>query len=63
MTSRAIPGVRFQPGEFTPTSSNFNGKTVQGIGIELTDREAFSATRLGIELALALSKLYPGKIN
>ncbi len=63
MDSRAIPGVRFHPVTFTPSSSNFNGKTVQGIGIELTDREAFSATRLGIELATALSKLYPGKIN
>jgi uncharacterized protein YbbC (DUF1343 family)/CubicO group peptidase (beta-lactamase class C family) len=63
MTSREIPGVRFKPVEFTPISSNFRGKNVPGIGIELTDRALFSATRLGIELALALRKLYPGKIN
>ena len=63
MTSREIPGVRFRAVEFTPSSSNFSGKKVQGIGIELTDREAFSATRLGIELATALGKLYPGKMN
>jgi uncharacterized protein YbbC (DUF1343 family)/CubicO group peptidase (beta-lactamase class C family) len=63
MTSREIPGVRFRPVEFTPTSSNLSGKKVHGIGIELSDRELFSATRLGIELALALRKLYPGKID
>jgi uncharacterized protein YbbC (DUF1343 family) len=63
MTARGIPGVRFHAVEFTPTSSNFAGKKIQGIGIELTDRNAFSATKLGIELALALGKLYPGKID
>jgi len=62
MTSRNIPGVRFRTAEFTPTSSNFSGKKIQGIGIELTDREVFSATRLGMELAVALGKLYPGRI-
>lgn len=63
MTSREIPGVRFKSVEFTPASSNFGGKKIQGIGFELTDRERFSATRLGIELALALAKLYPARIN
>ena len=63
MTSRTIPGVLFRPVEFTPASSNLSGKRVQGIGMELTDRELFSATRLGIELALALGRLYPGKID
>jgi uncharacterized protein YbbC (DUF1343 family) len=63
LTARGIPGVRFHAVEFTPTSSNFAGRKVQGIGIELTDRDAFSATKLGIELALALGKLYPGKID
>jgi uncharacterized protein YbbC (DUF1343 family) len=55
--------VRFRPVEFTPASSNFSGKKIQGIGIELTDRNLFSATRLGVELALALGKLYPGRMN
>jgi len=63
MTSRAIPGVRFRPVAFTPASSNLSGKNVQGIGIEITSRVSFSAARLGIELAQALAKLYPGKID
>ena len=63
LTAREIPGVRFRPVEFTPTSSNLSGKKVYGIGIEHYNRELFSASRLGIELALALRKLYPGKID
>ena len=63
MNARAVPGVRFHPVQFTPASSNFQGKTVEGIGFELTDRDRFSATTLGTELALALGKLYPGKIK
>jgi uncharacterized protein YbbC (DUF1343 family) len=63
MNARAIPGVRFHPVQFTPSSSNFHGKTVEGIGFELTDRDRFSAPTLGAELALALGKLYPGKMK
>ena len=29
----------------------------------VTDREAFDSTRLGIEVAVALQTLYPGKID
>jgi uncharacterized protein YbbC (DUF1343 family)/CubicO group peptidase (beta-lactamase class C family) len=63
MNARAIPGVRFHPVQFTPTSSNFQKKKISGIGFEVTDRERFSATTLGTELALALAKLYPGRID
>lgn len=63
MNARAIPGVRFHPVQFTPASSNFEGKLIQGIGFELTDRDQFSVTTLGTELALALGKLYPGRIK
>lgn len=58
-----IPGVRFKAVEFTPTSSNLSGKKVHGVGFELTDRNAFSAERLGIGLAAALQKLFPGKMD
>jgi uncharacterized protein YbbC (DUF1343 family) len=63
MTAREIPGVRFRAVEFTPASSNLSGKKAHGIGIELTDRNLFSATRLGVELGLALGRLYPGKMD
>jgi uncharacterized protein YbbC (DUF1343 family)/CubicO group peptidase (beta-lactamase class C family) len=63
LNSRFIPGVRVYPVAFRPTASNFAGKTIQGVRFVITDRELFSATRLGLEIAAALQKLYPGKID
>jgi uncharacterized protein YbbC (DUF1343 family) len=51
------------PTEFTPTESISKGVKVSGVRFELTNREALDATRLGIELLVALQKLYPGKID
>ncbi len=63
LNARNIPGIRCEPVKFTPSSSNFAKKTVEGVRFTLTDRVQFSALRLGIEVATALEKLYPGKIS
>ena len=39
------------------------GVIVEGVRFEITNRELFDATRLGLEVAAALRKLYPGKID
>jgi len=62
LNSRYIPGVRAYPTRFRPTSSNFAGKTIEGVRFVITDRNSFDSTRLGLELGYALEKLYPGKI-
>lgn len=62
LESRAIPGVRCYPVQFTPTSSNFSGKTVSGVHFTVTNRDVFRSSRLGLELASALATLYPKKI-
>ena len=62
LTGRAIPGVRIYPMAFAPTASNLSGKTIEGVGFEVTDRDVFSSSQLGIELAMAMGRLYPGKI-
>jgi uncharacterized protein YbbC (DUF1343 family) len=36
---------------------------VDGVRFVITHREHFDSARLGIELACALQKLYPGKID
>jgi uncharacterized protein YbbC (DUF1343 family) len=59
----AIPGVRFYPVRFTPASSNFSGETIQGLHIIVTNRDIFSSSRLGLELARALETLYPKTIG
>jgi uncharacterized protein YbbC (DUF1343 family) len=63
LNRRQIPGVRFYATSFTPTESNLKGKRIEGVRFELTNREIFDATRLGLELAAAIQKLYPGKID
>lgn len=63
LNKRMVPGVRFYPVEYTPTTSNLAGKAVQGVRLVVTDREGFSSLRLGLEIAAALEKLYPGKID
>ena len=62
LNSREIPGARFYPVEFTPAESNFAGKRIDGVRFVVTDRETFSSSRLGLELARAYATLYPGRI-
>jgi uncharacterized protein YbbC (DUF1343 family)/CubicO group peptidase (beta-lactamase class C family) len=63
LNRRFVPGVRFYPTRFVPESSNLQGKTVEGVRFVVTDRELFSSLRLGLEIAAALMRLYPGKID
>ena len=63
LNRRLIPGVRAYPTSFTPTESNFKGVAIDGVRFVITNREMFDATRLGLELAVAVQKLYPGKID
>ncbi len=63
LNKRQIPGVRVYPTSFTPTESNLKGKRIEGLRFELTNRDIFDSTRFGLELAVAIQKLYPGKID
>ncbi|HLJ15043.1 MAG TPA: exo-beta-N-acetylmuramidase NamZ domain-containing protein [Bryobacteraceae bacterium] len=63
LNCRFIPGVRVYPTRFRPASSNFAGKTIEGVRFVITDREALDSVRLGLEIIYALQNLYPGKLN
>jgi uncharacterized protein YbbC (DUF1343 family) len=63
LNSRGIPGVRFESETFTPDSDLYKGELCQGIKILVTDRNALPSMRMGIEIALALGKLYPDKFE
>ncbi len=63
LNARQIPGVRVYATSFTPSDSNLKGKHIEGVRFELTNRDLFDATRLGLEIAGALQALYPGKID
>ncbi len=59
LNRRAIPGVRFEPANFTPSENSYAKKPCGGVRIILVDREQLDAGRLGIELADALMRRYP----
>jgi uncharacterized protein YbbC (DUF1343 family)/CubicO group peptidase (beta-lactamase class C family) len=59
LNARGIAGVRFVPVTFTPSTSNYSGRTCEGVNVVVTERNALDGPELGIELAAALRKLYP----
>ncbi len=63
LNNRQIPGIRFVPVTFTPASSNYANQVCRGVNIVLTNRDFLDAPELGIELASALSKLYPQQFH
>lgn len=62
LNQRAIPGVRVYPTRLRPTASHFAGQTIEGIRFVITDRNAFESVRLGVELGVAIAKLFPGRM-
>ena len=62
LNGRYIPGVRVYPTRFTPSTSNFAGRSIEGVRFVVTDRNSFDSTRLGLEVAYGLEKLYPRKM-
>ncbi len=63
LNKRLIPGVRAYPTSFTPQESRFKDVHIQGVRFQITHRESFDSTRLGLELAAAIEHLYPGKLD
>ena len=63
LNQRQIPGVRVYATSFTPTESVFKGVKVEGVRFVVTNRELLDGTRLGLELAVGIQKLYPGKVD
>jgi uncharacterized protein YbbC (DUF1343 family) len=59
LNGRQLAGVRFVPLRFTPNGSVFKDKECGGVNIIITERNRFVPLRTGIEIAVALRKLYP----
>jgi uncharacterized protein YbbC (DUF1343 family)/CubicO group peptidase (beta-lactamase class C family) len=62
LNARFIPGIRVYATRFRPASSNLAGRTIEGVRFVVTARDAFDSSRLGLEVAAALHKLYPSRI-
>jgi uncharacterized protein YbbC (DUF1343 family)/CubicO group peptidase (beta-lactamase class C family) len=60
LNAQNLPGVRFVPVRFTPTTSVYKGQNCGGVFLMLTDRRSCKVVDVGITMALTLQKLYPG---
>ncbi|MGH9387529.1 MAG: exo-beta-N-acetylmuramidase NamZ domain-containing protein [Vicinamibacterales bacterium] len=58
LNARKLPGIRFYPVSFTPTSSKYAGEACQGVFMVVTNRASLSPVRVGLEVAAALSALH-----
>src|SRR6185295_996904 len=63
LNERFLPGIRAYATRFQPSSGPFAGKMIEGIRFVILNREQLNSVRLGLELAYALEKSYPGKMN
>lgn len=54
LNEAGVPGVRFIPVHFTPTTSAFAGETCQGVNIIVTDRGRFQPLSAGLQLMCSL---------
>jgi uncharacterized protein YbbC (DUF1343 family)/CubicO group peptidase (beta-lactamase class C family) len=59
LNGRGLPGVRFVPVRFTPRASVFKDKECGGVNVVVTDRARFRPVLTGLEIAVALRRLYP----
>jgi len=63
LNSRFVPGIRVYATRFRPSSSNFSNREIEGVRFVITDRESLNSVLLGLEVASALNKLYPGRLD
>lgn len=58
-----LPGVRFQPASFTPTSSKFQNQKCHGVEILLTDRTRLEPFWAGVQIVNEFHRLYPAQFK
>jgi len=60
MNALRLPGVRFRPVTFAPTTSKHSGSTCGGVQVHVLDRQALRPVETGVHLLATIKRLYPG---
>ncbi len=58
-----LEGVYFRPIYFTPTFSKHANKQCGGVQVHVTDRDKFSATKVGMAMLYTIKDLYPSDVQ
>jgi uncharacterized protein YbbC (DUF1343 family) len=59
LNAKRIAGLRFVPVRFTPRSSVFKNEECGGVNLLITNRAQFQSVLTGLEIAVALHRLFP----
>lgn len=59
LNDRNLPGVAFRPCHFGPSFSKWQGALCHGVQLHVRDRAAFRPVRTGVEVLIALRRLWP----
>ena len=66
LRDRSFPGARFEAERFTPgnpTDEKYDGRTIPGIRIVVTDRDRVQPTRIGAALLWAIGRTTPDSLR
>ena len=63
LSQRQIAGVTFEPVDFVPRADWYRGKRCEGVRLKVVNRSVLNTPLLGVELASALYRLFPGKLD
>jgi uncharacterized protein YbbC (DUF1343 family) len=63
LNARGLPGARVLPVRFTPAAAPHSGLSCGGVALSITDRAALRPVRVGLEIASALVRLFPGQFQ
>jgi len=58
-----LPGMRFEPVRFTPTSSKYQGRECHGVRIVITDRDRLKPYSGGIRIVNDICRMYPDQFE
>jgi uncharacterized protein YbbC (DUF1343 family) len=61
LNQAGLPGVRFVPVRFTPSTSVYKGENCRGVYLLLTERDRCPVVDVGLQIASTLSRLYPNE--
>lgn len=63
LNSLNLEGVYFRPIYFTPTFSKSANRLCGGVQVHVTNRDTFSATKVGVAMIYTVKELYPQSVN
>ncbi len=63
LNARNVPGVHFRPTAWAPIAGFWQGKTLTGVELVITDAVAFRAVRTAVEILVAVRKISPATVT